>query len=155
MELETEEQDYAPVADELETDFRELAEAALHNAGINANDWIRTACTATARVTADGTRSAVVEADEDKIVYEITFDLPDAGLPAPAFTLPLGDNRNDTIIAPIIPDNMDIPVENSTRYLTRAQRSAVGNQPYDQFAPRVSFLQLGQSRAHVNLMQAA
>ncbi len=46
VELETEEQDYAPILDEPETDFRELAEAALHNAGINANDWIRAASAA-------------------------------------------------------------------------------------------------------------
>ena len=37
MELETEEQDYAPVLDEPEMDFRELAEAALHNVGITAD----------------------------------------------------------------------------------------------------------------------
>ena len=48
-ELEAEEQDCAPVLDEPETDFRELAEAALQNAGINANDRIRTACEAAAR----------------------------------------------------------------------------------------------------------
>jgi hypothetical protein len=152
--LETEEQDYALVSDEPETDFRELAEAALHNAGINANDRIRTARAAAARIAADGNRPAVV-ANENKIVYEITFDLLDARLPAPVPAPPLGDNRNDTITAPVIPDNRDIPVENSTRYPTRACRSVVGNQPYDQFAPRVFFLQLGQSRAHVKLMQAA
>jgi hypothetical protein len=67
----------------------------------------------------------------------------------------LGDNRNNTITAPVIPDNTDIPVENSTRYLTQACRSAVINQSYDQFAPYVSFLQLGQSQAQVNLMVAA
>ena len=145
MELETEEQDYAPVLDEPETDFRELAEAALHNAGINANDWIQTARVAAARVTADGNKPAVGETDEDEIVYKITFDLPDTGLPVPAPALPLGDNRNHTITAPVNPDNTDIPVENFTGYPKRACRSAVGNQPYDQFAPRVSFLQLGQS----------
>ena len=48
-ELEAEEQDCAPVLDEPETDFRELAEAALQNAGINSNDRIRTACEAAAR----------------------------------------------------------------------------------------------------------
>jgi hypothetical protein len=155
VELETEEPDYAPVSDEPETDFRELAEAAIHNTGIKENDWIRTAHAAAARVAADRNRPGVVEAEENEIVYEITFDLSDAGLPAPASALPLGDNRNDTITAPVIPDNTDIPVENSTRYLTQACRSAVVNQSYDQFAPYVSFLQLGQSQAQVNLMVAA
>ena len=104
-------------------------EAALHNTGINANDRIRTACVAAARVAADGNRPAVVEANEDKIMYKITFDLPDVGFPALALTLPLGDNRDNRIITPIIPDNMGIPVENSTRYPTQSCRSAVGNQP--------------------------
>ena len=110
VKLEAEEQTYALVLDEPETDFRELAEAALHNAGINANDWIWTVRAAAARVAADGTRPVVVEADKDEIIYEITFDLPDVGLPAPAHTLPLGDSQDDTIIPPIIPDNTDIPV---------------------------------------------
>ena len=87
-------------------------------------------------------------------MYKITFDPQDAGLSAPAYALPLGDNRNNTIIPPIIPDNTDIPVGDSSHYPTQACRSAVGNQPYDQFSSRVSFLQLGQSRAHGNVMEA-
>ena len=69
-------------------------------------------------VAADGTRPAIVKANEDKIVYEITFDLPEAGLPAPALDLPLGDNRNDMIIPPIMQDNMNILVGDSSRYPT-------------------------------------
>ena len=98
MELETEEQDYAPVLDEPETNFRELVEAALHNAGINVDDWIRTAHKAAAQVAADGNRPATVEANEDEIMYKIMFDLPDAGLPAPAPVLSLGDNHDNTMI---------------------------------------------------------
>ena len=88
VELETEEQYYALVLDEPETDFREFVEVALHITGINADDRIRTAHAAAARVAAYGNRPAVVEADEDKIVYEITFDLPDVGLPAPVPAFP-------------------------------------------------------------------
>ena len=69
-------------------------------------------------VAADRTRPAIVEANEDKIVYEIMFDLPEAGLPAPASDLPLGDNSNDMIIPPIMPDNMNILVGDSSRYPT-------------------------------------
>ena len=130
-------------------------EAALHNAGINANDRIRTARTTTARVASDRNRPAVVEANEDEIVYTIRFDLPVMGLPAPAPALPLGGNRDNTITATVIPDNTDIPFANSIRCTTRACKCAVGNQPYDQISPPVSFLQLGQSQVHVNLMQAA
>jgi hypothetical protein len=45
----------------------------------------------------------LVEADADKIVYKLTFDLPDAGLP-PAnanLQIPLGDNRDNTGIAAV------------------------------------------------------
>jgi hypothetical protein len=35
VELEAEDRDFTPVSDEPEADFRELAAAALHNAGIN------------------------------------------------------------------------------------------------------------------------
>jgi hypothetical protein len=38
VELEADKQNYASVLDEPETNFRELAEAALHNVGINADD---------------------------------------------------------------------------------------------------------------------
>ena len=38
VELEEEQRDFTPVTDEPEADFRELASAALHNAGINADD---------------------------------------------------------------------------------------------------------------------
>ena len=37
VELESEERDFTPVMDEPEEDFRDLAKAALHNAGIDAN----------------------------------------------------------------------------------------------------------------------
>ena len=41
--MESEERDFAPITDEPEEDFRDLAEAALHNAGIDTNQWIRAA----------------------------------------------------------------------------------------------------------------
>ncbi len=49
---------------------------------------------------------AVVEADEDEIVYEITFDLSDAGLPGEGqsqLQVPLGNDQDNTTIAPIVP----------------------------------------------------
>ncbi len=76
VELEEEELDFTPVTDEPEADFWELAGAALHNAGINADDRIRAALGAAAEHRAP----VVIEGDEDKIVYEVTFKLPDAGL---------------------------------------------------------------------------
>ncbi len=43
VELESEECNFTPITDEPEEDFRDLAEAALHNAGIDTNQWIRAA----------------------------------------------------------------------------------------------------------------
>jgi hypothetical protein len=36
-----------------------------------------------------------------------------------------------------------------------ARQSAIGGQPYDEFAPRVAFLQLGTTRAHSNVLEGA
>ncbi len=154
MELEEEERDFTPVTDEPEADFRELAGAALHNAGINADDRIRAALGATAEHRAP----AVIEGNEDELVYEITFELPDAGLVPIAndFDVLLGDDRDDTVVAPIVVDDVDTMEDlGARRYPMRACRSAVGGQPYNEFAPRVAFLQLGTTRAHRSVLEAA
>ena len=44
--LAIEEHDFTPVTDEPEDNFRDLAGAALHNASINADQWIRAALNA-------------------------------------------------------------------------------------------------------------
>ncbi len=91
-------------------------------------------------------------------MYELTFELPDAGLVPIAnnFAVPLGDDRDDTLVASIVVDDIDA-VQNAPapRYPTRARRSAIGGQPYDEFAPRVAFLQLGTTRAHSNVLDGA
>ncbi len=51
VELEEEERDFTSVTDEPEADFRELAGATLHNAGIDADDRIRVALGAAANTT--------------------------------------------------------------------------------------------------------
>ena len=48
----------------------------MHNAGIDANEMIRNA--QGAHVQAPG--PALIKADEDESIYELTFDLPGAGL---------------------------------------------------------------------------
>ncbi len=75
MELESKEVNYAAVTDEPVPNFEQLAATALNNASINPQDCLRAA-----RAAAGRTTPTLVEADEDKIVYKITFDLPDAGL---------------------------------------------------------------------------
>jgi hypothetical protein len=147
VELEEEERDYRTVMDD-EPDFRHQADAALQNAGIDAAEMIR-------RAQGDEHKRqgpALVEADEDEIVYEITFDPPDAGLapPDPDIMLPLGDNRDDTTEPAAIPQD----VGEGRRYPQRARRSVIGNQPYDNYAPRTTILQLGTVRTHRSVFEA-
>ena len=71
----------------------------------------------------------------NEVVYELTFDLPDAGLgnlvpPEPPAPAPAG-------AAPV-------PEDGDLRRSTRPRRSVVGNQPYDTYEPRTTFLQLGK-----------
>jgi hypothetical protein len=102
VDLEDDEQEYQTVTDKPEPDFWDLAGTALHKAGINAEDMLR-AGRAQAADEAQRQGLALVEANEDKIVYEITFDLPDAGLPTANADLqvPLGDDRDNTAAAAV------------------------------------------------------
>ncbi len=96
VDLEEDEQEYQTVTDEPEPDFWDLAGAALHNAGINAEDMLCAAGVQAAdKVQWQG--PALVKADEDKIVYKIMFNLSNAGLPTANADLqvPLGDNRDN------------------------------------------------------------
>ncbi len=87
MLLEEDEYDFQVVTDEPKPDIEELAAAALANAGIDTADQLRAA-----RVATDAAAAApiwhfdqidcpcLVEAEPDKIVYEITVELPNTGL---------------------------------------------------------------------------
>ena len=80
-----------------------MAAAALHNVGIDDNKTIqvgRARALAAAHAVRRG--AALIEADEDELVYEITFNIPDKGL----CQLPLGEDRNDTS-TPVIALNDD------------------------------------------------
>ncbi len=79
MELKAKERDFTPVSDEPEADLRELAAAALRNAGIDTEEQLRAAREAASDAPVDVHQPTVVKANKDKIVYEITFDLPNAG----------------------------------------------------------------------------
>jgi hypothetical protein len=82
VELESEEADFQVVLDEPEPAFAELAAGALDNAGIDPNNRLQCAqdVVVNAALGADAQLLAVVEANDKEVVYEITFDLPDAGL---------------------------------------------------------------------------
>ena len=83
VELELEESDFQLITDDPEPHFCELAAAAFDNAGINPIGRIHAArghVAAAAAAAAETAGPRLVEAEEDEIVYEITLDLPDAGL---------------------------------------------------------------------------
>jgi hypothetical protein len=158
VELNSEEGEFQTVLDEPEPYFRDMAAAALHNAGIDGDEIIRRGqARELAAAHAEQRGANLVEADEDELVYEIAFELPDEGL----LPMPLGDGRDNTSI-PVIAlsnDETENEVQEDTaevrRYLTRACRSAVGNQPYDTYAPRTTFLQLGMVQAHRSALETS
>jgi hypothetical protein len=150
VERESEEVNYAAVTDKPVPDFEQLAATALNNAGIDPQDRL-----CAARAAAGRTGPILVEAKDNKIVYEITFDLPDAGLdggnvvpndaPAPH------PNGGDPIFNMA---NKTVEVTTNQRYPDQSCRSVVGHQPYNIYAPRMSFLQMGEVRAHRSVLDA-
>ena len=88
-------------------------------------------------------------------MYDITFDLPDAGL-IPGAIRPVSDAEPAASPAPPLPPDPApaVPGNNSRQYPARSCRSVVGNQPYDTYAPRMQFLQLGEVRAHRSALAA-
>jgi hypothetical protein len=84
VELTFKEDDYPAITEEPEADFQHLAAAALDNVGIDTVAWLHAmrdlADAAAIGIAPQNPRAALVEADKDKIVYKITFNLPDAGL---------------------------------------------------------------------------
>jgi len=150
VELEAEECEYQTIMDEPEPDFRDLAGTALHNAGIDTNAMIRNA---QGDAVPQATGPALI-ADEDEVMFKLTFDLPDAGLGVVAGaddTSDIESNRQDNISTVVMAADDDTV---GRRYPTRTRRSAVGNQPYDTYAPRTTFLQLGTARAHRSVLEA-
>jgi hypothetical protein len=131
VDLEEDEQEYQMVMDKPKPDFWDLAGAALHNAGINAQDML---CAARAQAAnkVQWQGPALVKADEDKIVYKITFNLSNAGLLTANADLqvPLRDDRDNMAAAAITHND-----NKARRYPLQACRGVVGNQPYISYAP--------------------
>ncbi len=63
---------------------------------------------------------AIVDAKEDEIIYELTFDLPDAGLAENNRLVVLPMNNNEVAPAPMV------IAEEEMHYPTQSCRSAVG-----------------------------
>ena len=121
MLLEKQEQDFQTLTDEHEPDFQDLAGDALYNARIDTDEALRWA-----RLGNTPPGPMVVEADDDELVCELTFVLPDAGLgPTDGNpTMILGEDRNDNTPVMIAEDTEDSPSDGQ-RYPARACRSAV------------------------------
>jgi hypothetical protein len=133
VELEREEAEFTTITKEDEPDFWALAVATLDNAGIDPGVRIRVANNYIHN-NAKQQGLAFIEADQDKIVYEITFDLPEAGLAPGQNTIPAGANElgSDTHSS-IKPLHHASPEQR--RYPQRSCRSVVGHEPYDSYTP--------------------
>jgi hypothetical protein len=86
VELDSEEAEFQLVTNKPKPDFWDLAAFALDNAGINRIKRLRAARDLAAPAAASA-GPALVEANDNKIIYKITFDLPDAGVGGPVVPL--------------------------------------------------------------------
>jgi hypothetical protein len=120
---EEEEGGHQVVTNKPDSAFETLAAAALDNAGIDTAKQIRTAratadVVARAHATTQAKGPQLIEVNEDKIMYEITFDLQDDGI------IP---DYNDAVE---LPDAAIVDGDTATNcYPMQSCRSAVGNQP--------------------------
>ena len=161
--LDEEDVDLPVVTDDPEPDFAELAAAALENAGINARNRLQAAQQrpeSTAEPTAAPTAGpAFIDAGNNEIVYEITFDLPGAGLAelggaggvAAHHGGTPGGLAADATVHDLATETVDFltAADNTTRrYPTRLRRSVT------RYSPQTTFLQLGEVRAHRSVVDA-
>jgi hypothetical protein len=142
VKLELEEMDEAPAIMEDPTpSFKDLTAHALDNAGINRKDMLQAAHNRAEHEHVTDLVPVIIDANEDKILYEIMFNLPDTGLHGdnavpPDDTVEADPNALAVVAAP--PNPMGIKPR---RHPTQSGRSALGRQPYDDHAPRITFMQ--------------
>jgi hypothetical protein len=157
--LEENEENFEAMTDDPEPDFDVLAAAALDNAGIDTGDRLQAARAAAALAGVPNTGPRLIETEPDELVYEVTFELPDAGLIPGAIPPDTPIDNGEALestgadTTPADPPTAATDAD-SRRYPTRARRSVLGNQPYDTYAPRMQFLQLGEARAHRSALGA-
>jgi hypothetical protein len=91
----------AAVVEDKEPDFRDLAAITLNNAGIDPQEQLQAAWTAAAApIPLPGGGPAIVDTKEDKIFYELTFELPDAGLAQSDGPVVVSMNNDEVAPAP-------------------------------------------------------
>ncbi len=141
VKLELEEMDEAPsIMEDPTPSFKNLAAHVLDNAGIYREEMLRTAHNRVEHEHIPDLGPATINANDDKIVYEIIFNLPDASLHGDN-SVPTDDvveaapNALPVVAAP--PDPMEIKLRH---YPIQLRRSALGRQPYDEHAPRITFM---------------
>jgi hypothetical protein len=153
VELEREEAKFTTITEEDEPDFQALAAATLDNAGIDPDVRIR-AANNYINNNAKQRGPAFIEANQDKIMYEITFDLPDAGLAPGQNTIPAGADNFDSDTHSSIKSLHHASPE-QRQYPQQSCRSVVGHEPYDSYTPQIAFLQQGEIRACRSGLDAA
>jgi hypothetical protein len=81
----------------------------------------------------------LVEADDDEVMYEIIFDLPDTGLAGNAVVPVTEPAPSDDIIHHLANKTVDIltdtVIQAPWQYPTQLHRSVIGNEPYDGYSP--------------------
>jgi hypothetical protein len=127
--LEDDSKDNPAMVADKEPDFWGMAARALKNAGIDQDVRLCAAQDSPVAHVVPMEGPALINADEDKVMYELTFDLSDAGLQQS--TIALGD------VAVIKPDVPPPPSDKAGEhcYPLRSHRSVVGHQPCNQYAP--------------------
>jgi hypothetical protein len=155
VKLKSEEMDEAPAITEDPTpSFKDLAVHALDNAGINHKDILQAAHCQAEHEHLPDPGPAIIDTNIDEIVYEIMFNLPDTGLQGDYAVPP--DNAVETAPnTPAVVTASPDPMEIKPRcYPTQLCRSALGQQPYDDHAPRITFMQQEEnSNRHVTFLQ--
>jgi hypothetical protein len=118
--------------------------AALKNAGINPQDQLQAAQQVEEAVLGP----AVIKANQDKIMYKITFNFPDAGL-AGANNVPVEDPTDANTIDDLANETVDILTNTKAtnrRFLTQSCRGV------DRYSPQTTFLQLGGVQVHRSVL---
>ncbi len=135
--------------------FCNLVAIGLDNAGIDPQErlWATQAAAAAAAPIPKAVGPAIVDAKEDNVIYELTFDLPDTGLEHNA------EGTGGKGAIPVAVDEVDLPpnkaMDKSQRYPAQSCRSAIGHQVYVEYlTPRMMFLQLGEAKAHRSVLKA-
>jgi hypothetical protein len=125
VSLEDDFKDGPAVVPDNEHDFWAMATRALENTGIDQDVHLQAAQNAPVGHVVPAEGPALINANKDKVIYELTFDLPNAGLQQPAIAL-----GEAAVIEPDVPPPPGDKA-GKRRYQLRSCRSVIGHQPYN------------------------